>query len=53
MDIKELLTSLGAMAEMLWAFNTQLRKIGFPRDEASRLTEVFLKETLNKNKEAN
>jgi hypothetical protein len=47
---------MGVLAESLSMFHSELLKSGFSADEAMRLTEVFLKETIltaNNNKEDN
>ena len=46
---------MGLMAESLRMFNAELLRNGFTREEAMRLTEVFLKETIStaNNKEDN
>ena len=46
-ELKQFVLGMGALAESLRLFRTELLKNGFSSTEAMRLTEVFLRETLS------
>jgi hypothetical protein len=56
-ELDQFILGMGALAESLRLFRTELLKNGFSQAETMRLVEVFLRETLygaaNKNKEDN
>lgn len=56
-ELKQFVLGMGALAESLRLFRTELLKNGFSNAEAMRLTEAFLRETIssanNNNKEDN
>ena len=54
-ELNQFMLGMGALAETLRMFRSELLKNGFSMAESMRLTEAFLRETLssatNKNKE--
>lgn len=52
-EVKQLITAVGAMAEMLSEFTKQLQKNGYSRAEAVALTHTYLKTIVIQNKEDN
>lgn len=51
--LKELITAVGALAEMMRLFRDELMKNGFTRKEAIQLTQAFMAEQITKPKEDN
>ena len=45
-DLKQLLNSIGALSEAAHLFYTNLRKRGFSRGQAMKLTQTFVAEIL-------
>lgn len=54
-ELRALITSIGATAELVGIFRKELRNQGIPDSEAIQLTRQFLHDilTLNRNKEDN
>lgn len=52
-ELKRFVLGMGALAEGLRLFRTELLKNGFSSAEAMRLTEVFLRETISSGKNNN
>ena len=45
-EVKKMLTAIGSMAELCWAFYTAAIKQGFSRKYALQLTIAFLNNTI-------